>query len=64
MDIGKNIKQLREIRGYTQEYLASKIGVSQKKLSRIENSDTSPTFDIVLKICESLEITIQGLLKY
>lgn len=64
MDIGHNIKKLREIRGYSQEYVANKVDLSQKGLSRIENGEVSPTYDMMLAICSTLEITIQELLNF
>jgi len=36
-EIGGNIKKLREFRGYTQEYMAQELNISQKTYSNIES---------------------------
>jgi len=36
-EIGENIKRLREFRGYSQEYMATELNVSQRTCSNIES---------------------------
>ena len=64
MIIGKNIKHLRELRNMTQHALASELGISQKQLSRIEKNDVSPTIEMVTRIGEALEVSVQEILKF
>ena len=61
MKIGDNIRIFRELKGYSQQGLADSIGVSQKTISRIECDQTSPSLDIVNKICGEFEIDLQTL---
>jgi len=37
--IGSKIKKLRELRNYSQEYMASELGISQSNLARIEKNE-------------------------
>ena len=64
MDIGENIRKVRDLKGFSQQALAESIGLSQKQLSRIETNQVSPTFDTLEKICEALGITLKNLLLF
>ena len=64
MDIGENIRKVRDLKGFSQQALAESIGLSQKQLSRIETNQVSPTFDTLEKICEALGITLKNLLQF
>lgn len=55
MNIGKAIQELRKEKGFTQEILAGKAGITQAALSQIENG-TRPGEETVTKICAALEI--------
>ncbi len=44
--IGAKIKQLRKLKGLTQEQLSEKIGIDNKHLSRIETGRSLPTLKI------------------
>lgn len=54
--IGRKISKIRELRGMKQEALAIAIGVSQQTISNIENSE-----EVLLKIAETLEVSIEGI---
>lgn len=56
MNLGLKIKKLRELRNYTQEYVADRIGLDQSAYSRLEKGDTKITFDRLTKIAEVLEV--------
>jgi transcriptional regulator with XRE-family HTH domain len=64
MKIGENIRKFRDLKGYSQQALANDLQISQKQLSRIENNQTSPTFDLVEKICEKLGVKLKALLEF
>ncbi|MAZ37435.1 helix-turn-helix domain-containing protein [Salibacteraceae bacterium] len=40
MDIGLNIKKVRELKGYTQDYVAQQLAISQRQYSRIEQNES------------------------
>lgn len=37
IELGKKLRTLREIKGYSQEYVANEIDISQRTYSKIEN---------------------------
>lgn len=64
IEIGKNIRNIRDVRGISQQYLSEKIGISQKQLSRIENEKISPTLALLERICETLEVRLSDILHF
>lgn len=55
-EIGGNIKKLREFRGYSQEYMATKLNVSQRTYSNIESDQGKVNKQQIEHIAEILEI--------
>ena len=62
MDLGKNIKDMREKKGLTQEELGKRIGVDKSSVSRWENGDREPKLDHLNKIARVLEVPSGALL--
>lgn len=62
--IAKNIRSLRELKGYTQEYVANELGMEQPGYSLIENGKKSITFEIAQKIAVILDTTLEALQKF
>lgn len=60
--IGERIKHLREQRNYSQEYIASKLNISQRAYSKIETGETKLSVDNLFKIAETLETSINSVL--
>ena len=60
--VGPRVRQLRTDMSLTQTELAQRSGVSHSSLSKIENSQLSPTFETILRIVDGLEIDISELL--
>jgi transcriptional regulator with XRE-family HTH domain len=56
MNIGEKIKKVRQLKGYKQEYLAERIGISQKQYSLYESSDSNLEWQTIEKIAKALEI--------
>ena len=54
--LGKRIKELRNQRGYTQEYLSEQIGIGQRNLSKIECGNNFVTAETLSKILKTLNI--------
>lgn len=53
--LGKKVKRLRKLRGYTQEKFADKIDITPRNLNRIESGEnfvTSETLDKILKVLD------------
>ncbi len=53
-NLGTKIKKIRELRNFSQEFVAEKIGTSQSNYARIENNEVSITPDRLQKIAEAL----------
>lgn len=61
-ELGTRIKNLREERNYSQDYLAQKLGITQKAYSKIETNQTRLSVDNLFKIAEALETSINKIL--
>jgi DNA-binding XRE family transcriptional regulator len=55
----KSIAELRKQRGMSQVEVAEKIGIKQASLARIESGRFSPTFDLLQKIADVLNVTLK-----
>jgi transcriptional regulator with XRE-family HTH domain len=60
--VATNIRKVREYRGYPQEYLAMKLGISQNAYSKIELAYTRLTLERLLEISAILEIDTVALI--
>ena len=61
-NIANNIREIREGKGYTQEYVAMKLGLSQNAFSKIELGYTKITLERLYQISALLEINILSLM--
>lgn len=59
--LGGRIKALRNARQYTQEQVAEQIGVSRQKYARIENGANTITFELLSKIANVLDVTVEDI---
>ncbi len=64
IDIGVQIRKVRELKDYTQQYMADQLSISQKTYSNIENGVTKVDLTRVVKIAELLEISLIQLLSF
>jgi len=56
LTIGQKVERIRTFRGFKQEYLASKLGVSQQTVSKIEQQEEIEE-DLLKQIAEALGVT-------
>ena len=61
--IGERVKNVREQRNFSQQYVSSKLGISQKAYSKIETGETKLSVDNLLKLSEILETSVTDLLE-
>lgn len=61
--IGQNIKKIRWEREYTQEELSERLDISSRYMSIIERGLAGMRLELLLKICNELEVKIEELLK-
>lgn len=47
--LGKRVKNLRQQKGYTQDYLAELVGCNTSHISNIENNHTKVSLNVLLK---------------
>lgn len=56
--IGKNIRRLREERGYAQEAFAHHINIGRAFYGRIERGEMAPGSLILIKIAKALHVEV------
>ena len=61
--LGKNVRKYRLIFGFSQEELAGKCDCSNSHIGQIENARGIPSLDMVVRIANSLSVTVDQLLK-
>ncbi len=60
-ELGKKIKHIRQIKGYTQERLSEMADISQRALSSIELGENFMTAETLDKLLDALDITSEEL---
>lgn len=60
--IGKNIRKYRELKGFSQEYMANQLDINQASYAKIENNSTKITVDRLFAISKLLEADITDLM--
>ena len=61
MSLALALRQLRHKRGYTQEDLAYRAGLTVAALARIERGQANPTWTTVRRIADALDMGVQAL---
>ncbi len=56
--VADRIKEMRLKKNYSQDYIAKRLGISQKAYSKIENNETRLNVDALLSIADVLEIPV------
>jgi transcriptional regulator with XRE-family HTH domain len=60
---GTVLRKYRELRNYSQDYVARKMGISQNAYSKIENNITQLTVNHIKQISQILEVSMMDLLR-
>lgn len=61
---GKNLRLLREKKGFTQANLANDCGFEISQISRIERGKTNPSISVIHKIAKELQIKTKDLFDF
>lgn len=61
---GKQIAEIRARNNLTQEQLAERIGYSTNHISKLELARTNPSFDLIVKIANALNIEEKELFNF
>src|SRR5580704_8849515 len=62
--VGHKIKTFRELRNYTQGYMAKKLGISQVNYSHIEQGSVTLGVDRLFQIADILGVTVNTILDF
>ncbi len=60
--LSKNIRKHRELKGYSQEYMANELHISQPSYAKLENDSTKITVERLFSISKLLEMDMAELL--
>jgi transcriptional regulator with XRE-family HTH domain len=61
-EFGKRLRQARRTQDITQEELAYSVGVKTSTISNFERGKNYPSVDVLIKVADSLNISIDSLL--
>jgi transcriptional regulator with XRE-family HTH domain len=64
LKVGNKIKKLRELKNYSQEYMADKLGISQAQFSKIERDESDMNISRLKEISDILEMRIEDVLTF
>jgi transcriptional regulator with XRE-family HTH domain len=62
--LGMRVREVRKLRGLSQEKLAEQVGVEPKQISRIEGGKSAPSLDTLEAIARSLQVEMKDLLDF
>lgn len=62
--IADKIRNIRELKNLTQEYVAQQIGMTQAGYSKIEMGSSDVSISKLSKIAETLDVTIEDILSF
>lgn len=60
--INQNLKELKMTKGYTQEKVVNKIGLTRQAISSYESGRTQLGIDILMKLAEIYEVDLEDVL--
>ncbi|CKG37984.1 transcriptional regulator [Streptococcus pneumoniae] len=63
MNLGEQLKKLRESKGFSQEDVAKKIGVTRQAVYKWENDKSYPDIDNLILLSEMYNVTLDELIK-
>jgi len=64
LGIGTKIRHIRELRNYTQEYMAEMLDVSQSTYARFERDDSDLTLSKLRAISKILDVKLEDLINF
>jgi transcriptional regulator with XRE-family HTH domain len=62
--IGDNIRKIRELKGFSQEYMANHLGITQRAYSKVERQETKLCWDRITNISKILQIDTVDLVSF
>ena len=62
--IGKNIRKFRELKGYSQEYMANEMELTQASYAKLESNSTKISVERLFTIAKLLETDVADILEH
>ncbi len=59
MELSNRIRELRARFQYTQQQLASKVGVTRQTIAAVEKGEYVPSLLLAMNICREFEMTVE-----
>lgn len=59
--VASKIRNIRTSKGYSQEYMAERLGISQRQYGRLENGETELNLHYLDQISKELELKLEDL---
>jgi transcriptional regulator with XRE-family HTH domain len=63
-NIGEKIRQIRDLKGLSQEYISDKLGISQRAYSKIERNEIKIDWEKITEISKIFEIDPMELISF
>ena len=54
--VGKNVRKLRKLKGWSQQQLAARVGNTQRHIGQVERGEVNVTIDILIEIATNLSV--------
>lgn len=64
MEIGTKVKKLRELRNFTQEYMAKNLDMTTSGYGKIERDESEVSYQRLEKIAEVLGIKVEDIINF
>lgn len=64
MLVGDKLKKIRELKNFTQEYMATKLDMSQSGYGKIERDETEISYQKLEKIAEVFGIKVEDIINF
>lgn len=62
--ISEKLRKIRELKEYSQKYMAMQMDISQRQYQRIENGETELNLSKLEEVCKILEVSVEQLLGF
>ncbi|CAD0004797.1 helix-turn-helix transcriptional regulator [Flavobacterium chungangense] len=63
-NINDNIRSIRELKNYTQEYMAVRLGITQAGYSKIEKGNAKMSFEKLEEIASVFELSVEHIIRF
>ncbi|MCB9759398.1 MAG: helix-turn-helix domain-containing protein [Alphaproteobacteria bacterium] len=61
-NLARNVRQLRELRGFTQAQVAKLSGVPRPTIANLESGEANPTLSVLVRVASALQVSIEELI--